>query len=585
VGRSFLRAITAGADLTAVVGALGLALFICLSAGASRARAEQKLSLEEASFLLETDGEPQPEAIRSLAERGGALGVSSLLRVMDRVGPEERRVIAEGFRGDHAGQGRVLDALFRLAQDEAPPVREAAIESLQKSSSAGGGMMLLRLLEVARPDREALAGAVRRFAEARRSESSAKGSDTDAETIAFEENATRALTPLLDDPSPKVRYAAVEALDALTHPRAGDLLLSSLDDPDEDTNYRARSALVERREARFLEPLLSFAGSLTSDKERRDLYSRIAYQYCAREAPRFFEMFRAAASSAEKEDFRHLVGSCRVPLEPEVSDALKRYRSDPRREIRERASAILGWAREEEEEWKHAGPWVQRHFLLLTSGMAAFLGCLLFVWAFRLLKLRSVLEGTGLSKARSVALGTVAVSGDAQPEKGYLKHPLTGEICVWYQGADPNHRFYVEDETGRLLVEPHQAVLLSEDGLVSPGERIHIVATARRSFDKDAAPDERRVVLGTREGPRPLQQRVVDLLVGGLLGVVAGNRSVRRLFDNAQDVFWIWDDARRRPMSSPGEVALIFSVALFAGAWMVIFFLTSAAALGVELVR
>jgi len=38
-------------------------------------------------------------------------------------------------------------------------------------------------------------------------------------------------------------------------------------------------------------------------------------------------------------------------------------------------------------------------------------------------------------------------------------------------------------------------------------------------------------------------------------------------------------------MSSPREVALIFAVALFAGGWMVVFFLSTTAALGFDLLR
>jgi len=51
------------------------------------------------------------------------------------------------------------------------------------------------------------------------------------------------------------------------------------------------------------------------------------------------------------------------------------------------------------------------------------------------------------------------------------------------------------------------------------------------------------------------------------------------------DVFWIWDDVRRRPMSSPREVALIFVLALFAGGWMLVFFLSTTAAMGFDLLR
>jgi HEAT repeat protein len=540
----------------------------------SPARGSQ-LTPEDASFLLETDSDPSPEAILVLAEKGGGLGVSSLLRVMDRLGTEQRRIVAESFRGRDAEQQRVFDALFQLARDEAAPVREAAIDSLRRSKSSGGGLTLLRLIDAGHPDREALAKAVHRFANAHHEE-------TDPAFRDFQERAVQSLEPLLTDSSTSVRRETVQALSYFSHPRAEDLLFSRFDDPDANTRHYAQTRVfpVER----FLGALLDYARSLPASDERRERFSDVGNWHCRRELPRFFEMFRSARSPQEKDDYRSLLEGCGSEFEPEARAALTTYVKDPDPEIRDKASILLGWV--EEAERKGSEPSTPLVFFLLTSALSALLGLIFFFWAFRLLKLRALLEGLGLSNAQSIALGTVAISGEAQPRGDYLKHPYTGELCVWYRGAPREHCFYLEDGTGRLLVDPHDAVLLSEDGLLSPGERIHIVATAKRNPDAPSTSSESlRVVLGKRDEVRPFHQRIVDLLVGGLLGVTAGNRSIRRLFDNPQDVFWIWDDARRRPMSSPREVALIFAVALFAGGWMVVFFVSTTAALGFDLLR
>jgi hypothetical protein len=299
-------------------------------------------------------------------------------------------------------------------------------------------------------------------------------------------------------------------------------------------------------------------------------------------------MFKNAAAG-KKEDYRQFLTGCRLPLEEAVYEGLKVYAEDSDSQVRERAKAILGWERNrrQKEARKILGRAVSPALLLGTSLLSAFLGFLLFLWAFRLLKLRALLGSLGISRSRSIALGTVAMTGEAQPVNGYLEHPLTGERCLYYHGAErshPDHRFYVEDETGRVEVDPRGAVLLSEDGVVSPGERIHIVATAGKNPKAGATSDEpRRALLHKSSQPKPLYQRIADFLVGGLLGFGARRRSTRRLFTDPRDVFWIWDDARRKPMSSPRDVAFLFAVALFGGAWILVFFVSTLSVLGVEL--
>ena len=54
----------------------------------------------------------------------------------------------------------------------------------------------------------------------------------------------------------------------------------------------------------------------------------------------------------------------------------------------------------------------------------------------------------------------------------YLHHPVTGEPCLYYVGADSEHpdaRFYLVDDTGRVLVDPQRAVLFSDDGVLVAG--------------------------------------------------------------------------------------------------------------------
>jgi hypothetical protein len=110
----------------------------------------------------------------------------------------------------------------------------------------------------------------------------------------------------------------------------------------------------------------------------------------------------------------------------------------------------------------------------LSFGLGA--GVLLFVRGFSAWRHMRLVEDTPTSRIRSMALGRVEVRGRAEG-KAPLEAPLTGRPCVWYRWrieeevSDKRHRhwrtveqgssdawpFYVEDDTGRVLVDPKGA--------------------------------------------------------------------------------------------------------------------------------
>jgi len=118
------------------------------------------------------------------------------------------------------------------------------------------------------------------------------------------------------------------------------------------------------------------------------------------------------------------------------------------------AAAALGWA-------------------LIIGGLAA--GVLVFSYGFSVWREKRTIENIPTSKVRSLAMGLVELCGHAQP-KALLKSPVTGTKCVYYkfliekrvrtskgtkwvvlnQGASTNY-FYVDDGTGRILVDPVEA--------------------------------------------------------------------------------------------------------------------------------
>jgi hypothetical protein len=100
-------------------------------------------------------------------------------------------------------------------------------------------------------------------------------------------------------------------------------------------------------------------------------------------------------------------------------------------------------------------------------------GVFLFFWGFRAWRLMRLIEDTPSSKVRSMPMGRVEVQGRAQG-KAELEAALTGTACVYYryeieQEVRTNKRrswrtvakgdsaawgLYLEDETGRVLVDP-----------------------------------------------------------------------------------------------------------------------------------
>ena len=105
-------------------------------------------------------------------------------------------------------------------------------------------------------------------------------------------------------------------------------------------------------------------------------------------------------------------------------------------------------------------------------------GLLIFFHGFVCLKRARAIESIPTSRIRSLPMGQVEVSGEAQTTAA-LKTPFTLLDCVWYQFLVEEYRrtgrqagyvtvsrgnsgdipFYVEDETGKILVDPRGALV------------------------------------------------------------------------------------------------------------------------------
>ena len=100
----------------------------------------------------------------------------------------------------------------------------------------------------------------------------------------------------------------------------------------------------------------------------------------------------------------------------------------------------------------------------------------------------------------------------------YTTHPFTGERCVIHEGE--RLPFWLEDGTGRILVDPRGAALLSEDGVVVPGERVLVVGTFRKAAPAragDAATNEEGEAEATPSLARRDQELTWFVRAGGWL--------------------------------------------------------------------
>lgn len=118
--------------------------------------------------------------------------------------------------------------------------------------------------------------------------------------------------------------------------------------------------------------------------------------------------------------------------------------------------------------------------LYLAAGTLGGLGLFVYGWMVR--RRKHLIESIPTSTIRSLALGLVEISGQAQPEENLLSAPFSGLPCVFYSyaveervGSGKNARwetiakstseqpFFVSDTTGRVLVVPLGAELILPD--------------------------------------------------------------------------------------------------------------------------
>lgn len=106
------------------------------------------------------------------------------------------------------------------------------------------------------------------------------------------------------------------------------------------------------------------------------------------------------------------------------------------------------------------------------------IGVIVFIIAFYFLKIKHLIQNTPTSKIRSIAMGFAEICGRVIPleKNGVFLSPFSNQNCVYYRylieeyrstgkssswvtikKGTENRLFYIQDETGRILVDPNKA--------------------------------------------------------------------------------------------------------------------------------
>lgn len=146
------------------------------------------------------------------------------------------------------------------------------------------------------------------------------------------------------------------------------------------------------------------------------------------------------------------------------------------------------------------GPMLAKGFS--SGAMSGLLAAFFFISGFRLLQLKRLIQNTPTSKIRSIAMGRVEVHGNARRQYA-LFSPMTNIACIYYRlvrykrnskndwvvssiTSSGHVPFWIEDETGRVSIDPSAAT-------VKAGHRQESKGGVSTAFGGFSSPDEKWV--------------------------------------------------------------------------------------------
>ena len=541
-----------------------LSVSVSMSASASSVTETEIDAKHPSDFVRMLEAGPQSlwdEAVLGLLgddDRLDRRTVASVVRRLPFLEPKVRVRVASALRS----HSHMLPTLWKLAhEDPDHNVRESAMDALLHSDAPGLMDACRDLIELESPYRmEALATLMRWFD--RWSEIIEKddpyvaypvlpGDGTLAEV--FDRQYLHTVSRLLYSQDSKVRAAALSETSSIDTPGLRDAWLVLSHDIDAAIRWRALWTLAKRGDPRAC-PIL-FA-ELTEEDDVKDAGAVCAATHFLD----YFERYERGDNPARHKLLIEGATSDDLLAHPEIVDAMSSYAAHPDPFLSATAQKILDWSQAPRDEQQEADirNGIRPALLLLCAFVSFVLGAVLFV------SYGSAIDRWQKSLPWRWARSLSKDKCNRRASSCATHSP--NEPCVYYPGADVEHpetRFYVVDDSGRVLIDPRRAVLFSDDGVLVTGERVHLVGYAIR--------DHGKVVVGKDPSMPPLYRRAGHRIIEVLFGFGRKTSVTKMLFTDPSRGFWIWDDLERRPMGEASDVLWLAASVLLAGAWIVVF--------------
>jgi hypothetical protein len=180
--------------------------------------------------------------------------------------------------------------------------------------------------------------------------------------------------------------------------------------------------------------------------------------------------------------------------------------------------------------------------LAMLAGIAG--GCFLFGRGFGVWRRKRTVEDTPRARVRSMALGRVALEGRAGLWARELRAPISGVECCWYRfhveeerrtrkgskwctlarGDSSDWPFYLEDDTGRVLVQPKGAQMVVSDDLRETNPDLETGGLGARLSEVGV---DTRGFLGIRNRIRVTESRLAQGDIVYVLGVAQTRPALR----------------------------------------------------------
>lgn len=524
-------------------------------------------------WLLE-NGSPEtwvPAMRRLMAERFlHKKAVASVLRRMDALRGRDRIALCRAL-GTAWHDPRALDALLGLTRDPEAGVRRAARSTLAEQARHLPAGLLLRLaVETGERQKEFLRSWQGRYSDAEALQRSRRKAATTAQMKQLNAEPAFSVLAGLAAGADDVAKTATEALGLLVDTRVEDELLRLAI----AGSQTALLQLAERGDARSFDPLVAWgragASRARNDFDRKRALESVGHTFPALFLPRLIALYRAAADPSQKQEARWMieghVGS-KLLDEPAALQEMRGLAGDPDEFLRSTAVKVLGWERNRAAE-RSAPERARRAWLVAGSLAGIVLGVMIYLLAFRLLMLKRFVKHLPVQRIRSAPVGLVALQGKVQPHQDQqTMHPLTAEKCVVFEHT--RFPFWVDDGTGRILVEPQGAALLSEDGMLVPGEQVLVAGMLQRGVPEGETSVQ--PYLARRDHELTWFARINGWVVRAVTGLFLGRDAARMMFLDQRQCFWIWDDLDERPFLAERETSGMTAGLLFAGAWILVF--------------